>query len=100
MDGGKRHRSRIRDQRQSAADEELVNLSFMEKKIAERGMFRNLERTIEKVSTIRGPTSRRNESHKTRTEERSALISQRSGDSYVNADRSFVELVDTTYAKK
>ena len=44
VDGSKRHRSRIRDQRQSAADEELVNLSFMEKKIAERELRENGEK--------------------------------------------------------
>ena len=45
----KRNRSRIRDKRTSDADEELVRLSFLEKKIAERGRFRDLEKTIERV---------------------------------------------------
>ena len=44
-----RNRSRIRDKRTSDADEELVRLSFLEKKIAERGRFRDLEKTIERV---------------------------------------------------
>ena len=46
---GKRHRSRIRDKRNSEADDDLVRLSFLEKKIAERGRFRDLEKTIERV---------------------------------------------------
>ena len=77
-----------------------MNLSFMEKKIAERGRFRNLEKTIEKVQTFKAPKHRRNESHKIRTAERAELFSQRSGDSVVNGDRSYVELVDTIYYKK
>ena len=52
-----------------------MNLSFMEKKIAERGRFRNLEKTIEKVQTFKAPKHRRNESHKIRTAERAELFS-------------------------
>ena len=78
--GKKRHRSRIRDKRTSDADEELVRLSFLEKKIAERGRFRDLEKTIERVQTFKTP-HRRGDSQKTKTAERA--LSQRSNSSVV-----------------
>ena len=77
--GKKRDRSRIRDNRKGEADDDLVRLSFLEKKIAERGRFRDLEKTIERVQTFKTPHKRR-DTHKSRTIEK---MSQRSNSTVV-----------------
>ena len=78
--GKKRDRSRIRDNRKGDADDDLVRLSFLEKKIAERGRFRDLEKTLERVNTFKTPHKSRGNTNKSRTIEK---MSQRSNSTIV-----------------
>ena len=93
--GKKRERSRIRDKRTSEADDDIVRLSFLEKKIAERGRFRDLEKTIERVNTFKTPMKQRRNSNKSRTIDQT---SQRSNSTVQIADdRSLVEVIQSRH---